>query len=396
MPELSERAGLMPASPIRKLVPYADAAKARGIEVLHLNIGQPDLEAPEQFWDGIRGTIGKVVEYTHSAGTAGLRKATIELYKAKGIDLKEGQLMVTTAGSEAVNFALMACCNPGDEVIVPEPFYANYLGFATGIGVKIVPITTYVDQDFRLPSAEEFAAKITPRTKAIMICNPSNPTGTIYDRSQLLALRDVVLEHNLFLIADEVYREFNYTASEVPSVLQLEGLEQHAIMCDSVSKRYSLCGARIGFLCSRNADLMDAALRMGQARLSPPAIEQAGVEAASTTPQAYFDAMREEYRHRRDTLVSRLQKMPGVVVPQIDGAFYATVRLPIDDSDKFCQWLLEHFSLNGKTVMMAPGTGFYATPGLGRDEVRMAYVLKAEKIELAMDCLEAALTQYNS
>ena len=338
--------------------------------------------------------IGKVVEYSHSAGIPSLRKATLKLYADKGINLVDGQLMVTTAGSESVNFALLATCNPGDEVIVPEPFYANYLGFATAAGVKIVPITTYVEQDFRLPSAADFAAKISPRTKAIMICNPSNPTGTVYDRAQLEALRDVCLEHNLFLIADEVYREFNYTASEVPSVLQLEGLEQHAIMCDSVSKRYSLCGARIGFLCSRNAEFMDAALRMGQARLSSPAIEQAGVEAASTTPQSYFDAMREEYRHRRDTLVRRLKAMPGVVVPQIDGAFYATVRLPIDDSDAFCQWLLEHFSHDGRTVMMAPGTGFYATPGRGKDEVRMGNVLRAGGIELPVVCLERALQEY--
>lgn len=384
----------MPASPIRKLMPFAYAAKARGVQIYHLNIGQPDLAAPPEFWAGIEGAMGRIVEYTDSAGIPSLRTASRELYAAKGIELEEGQLMVTTAGSEALLFALMSCCNPGDEVIVPEPFYANYLGFAVPAGVKLVAITTWIEDNYALPSAAEFALKITDRTKAILICNPSNPTGTVYDKAQIEALGAIAKERDLFLIADEVYREFNYTTSSIPSVLQLPGMEQNAIMVDSVSKRYSLCGARVGYLCSRNAEVMAGALKFGQARLSPPLLEQLGVESATKTPQAYFDNMREEYRARKDFLVKALSGINGVVCPRIDGAFYAMVRLPIDDCDKFCQWLLESFEFQGSTVMLAPGTGFYATAGLGKDEVRIAYVLKKENLEKAMVCLREALAVY--
>lgn len=395
MPKASQRAHDAPPSPIRKLVPYADAAKKRGVDVIHLNIGQPDIEAPEAFWTAITKDHPKVLEYSHSAGNESLRnkmRATYE--KMLGITLGPTDLMVTTAGSEAICFAMLACCNEGDEVIVPEPFYANYLGFAVATGIKLVTIPTFIEQDFALPAAEAFAERISSRTRAILICNPNNPTGTLYDVDQLRGLRDVVIKHDLFLIADEVYREFNYTENQVPSVLQMEGLEQHAIMVDSVSKRFSLCGARLGFLVSKNADIMSGALRFGMARLSPPGLAQIGVEAAMDTPDSYFQEVREEYRKRRDTIVSRLKAMPGVFVPRIDGAFYATVRLPIDDCDVFCQWLLESFEFEGKTLMVSPATGFYGTPGLGKDEVRFAYVLNCERIEQAMDCLEAALKVY--
>lgn len=396
MPHVSARAVAMPASPIRRLVPYAEAAAARGIRIHHLNIGQPDVESPQEFWQAIQRTAatGKVLEYSHSAGHASLRKGVREAYAALGIHLDEPELIVTTAGSEAVSFALMATLNPGDEVLVPEPMYANYLGFAELAGVRVLPLPTSIDEDFALPSAAEFAARLTPRTRAILICNPNNPTGTVYDAAQLAALREVVLRHDLFLIADEVYREFNYTGQPVPSVLALEGLERHAVMVDSVSKRFSLCGARIGFLASRNADVMSAALRMAQARLAPPTLEQIGVEAALAAPAAYFDSVRAEYRARRDLVTQRLAALPGALCPRIDGAFYATVRLPVDDSDRFCQWLLEGFDHDGETVMLAPATGFYGTPGSGRDEVRLAYVLNQYRLGRAMDCLEAALRVY--
>ena len=384
----------MPSSPIRRLVPFAEQAKARGIQIFHLNIGQPDVESPAEFWAAIDRARPKVLEYSHSAGTQGLRDRVRRYYASIGIELEPHELIVTTAGSEAVLFAMMSCLNPGEQVLVPEPFYANYLGFATACGVEVVPLTTRIEDDFALPDADDFAAKIGLRTKAILICNPSNPTGTIFDKGQLEELREIVLRHDLFLISDEVYREFNYTGSEMPSVLQLPGLEQHAVMCDSVSKRFSLCGARIGFLASHNGDLMQAAVKFAQARLAPPMLEQIGVEGAMETPPAYFEAMRDEYRARRDLLVELLGQMEGVTCPKIDGAFYAMVRLPIDDADRFCQWLLECFEHNGKTVMMAPGTGFYDTQGRGLDEVRIAYVLNRQAIGEAMECLAHALAVY--
>lgn len=395
MPQASTRAHLAPPSPIRKLAPYADAAKAKGIDVIHLNIGQPDIEAPEEFWSALSQGRPRVLEYSHSAGNPSLRAKARASYQAQlGIELADNELMVTTAGSEALVFAMMACLNPGDEIIIPEPFYANYLGFAVLAGVTVVPITTYLDQDFALPSIEAFEEKITPRTKAILICNPSNPTGTIYSTAQLHALAEVVRKHDLYLMADEVYREFNYTSEPVLSVLQLPGLEQNAVMVDSVSKRFSLCGARLGFLVSKNAEVMSGALRFGQARLSPPALAQIGVEGALLAGPEYFDQVRGEYRARRDRLVQSLSEIPGAKCPKIDGAFYATVRLPIDDGDQFCQWLLEEFSHEGATVMVSPASGFYATPGLGKDEVRFAYVLEEGRLDRAMDCLKAALKVY--
>lgn len=380
---------------MRKLSPYADAAKAKGIDVIHLNIGQPDIEAPEQFWKAIQEKRPRVLEYTHASGNGSLRKKTRELYQRDmGITLEEHELIVTTAGSEAICFAMMACCNEGDEIIVPEPMYANYLGFACTAGVKIVAIPTRIEDDFALPNAAQFAERITPRTKAILICNPSNPTGTVYLKDQLEALRDICLKHDLFLIADEVYREFNYTDAAIPSVLQLTGLENHAVMVDSVSKRYSLCGARLGFLVSKNKEVMRGASTFAQARLSPPALAQIGVEGAEDASREYFDNVRREYMRRRDVLVGRLSKMEGVLCPSIEGAFYAMVRLPIDDSDRFCQWMLESFSHEGRTVMMAPGTGFYSDRSSGLDQVRIAYVLNAERLDQAMDALEHALSVY--
>lgn len=394
MPNVSSRAHIVPASPIRKLLPYADAAIAKGIKVHFLNIGQPDLEPPKEFWDAIHRRTSKMVEYTNSVGIPSLRKKALEFYANKGIRLEESQLIVTTAGSEALIFALMACLNPGDEVIIPEPLYANYNGFSAMCDIKVVPIPTVIEDNFALPPAEAFAERITPKTKAILICNPNNPTGTVYDRAQLEALRDLAIKHDLFIFADEVYEVFNYTGQSVPSVLELEGLEMHAVRVDSVSKRFSLCGARIGFLMSRNPEIMTAATRFAQARLSVPVLEQVGVEACLGVSPEYFDAIRTEYTHRRDVLTTELRKIPGVVVPEIHGAFYAMVQLPIDDCDRFCQWMLEEFQYKGQSVMMAPGTGFYATPGKGKNQVRIAYVVKSEDIVAAMECLGEALKVY--
>lgn len=384
----------MPASPIRKLAPYADAAKDAGVTVLHLNIGQPDLPSPDEFWSAVKGCTEPTLEYSPSNGIAELRKGASDYYKGIGIEVEPEHIIITTAGSEALCFAMMTVLNSGDEVIVPEPLYANYIGFATQCDIKVIPLTTKIEDNFALPSTEEFAAKITPRTKAILICNPSNPTGTVYSNEQLEQLRELALKHNLFVIADEVYRDFNYTGKPIKSVLQLDGLDERAVMIDSVSKRYSLCGARIGFLVSRNKELINQALKFAQARLSPPTLEQIGVLGALKTPAKYFDDVRVEYMKRRDIIVGRLGTIPGVVVPKIDGAFYATVQLPIDDSDRFCQWLLEEFRLNNHTVMLAPATGFYETDGLGRNEVRIAYVLNEDRLNLAMDVLEAALKSY--
>lgn len=394
MPELSSRSHRTPASPIRKLLPYADKAKAEGVKVYFLNIGQPDLEPPHGFWDAILNLPTRMVEYVNSAGFASLRTKARAMYARRGISLGENELLVTTAGSEALIFAMMACLNPGDEVIIPEPLYANYNGFAAMADIVVVPITTYIEDGFKLPPVSEFAKRITPRTKAILICNPNNPTGAVYSREQLEGLRDLALKHDLYIFADEVYSEFNYTGTPVPSVLELEGLEQHAVCVDSSSKRFSLCGARIGFLMSRNAELMAACTRFAQARLSSPMLEQIGVEACLDSGTEYFDGIRAEYVLRRDCLLRRLRAMPGVTVADVDGAFYAMVRLPIDDCDKFCQWMLESFRFQNQTVMMAPGTGFYASPGLGKNEVRIAYVLCCEEIEKAMDCLESALAVY--
>lgn len=394
MPKISERGVLMPPSPIRKLTPYADAAKKKGRKVYHLNIGQPDIETPPAIIDAVHEANVKVLEYSPSQGFESYRKKLAGYYAQRGIDVNPGQIIVTTGGSEAISFALMSCMNPGDEIIIPEPFYANYNGFAVSAAIKVVPINSTIDENFALPPIEAFEQAVTPRTKGIMICNPNNPTGYLYSKAELEVLRDICLKHDLFLFSDEAYREFCYDGQTHTSALQLEGLEQHAVLLDTISKRYSACGARIGALVTRNEDILNAVLKFAQARLSPPTFEQILGEAACDLPEDYFDAVLAEYASRRDLLVKRLQAMEGVSCPNPGGAFYAMARLPVDSSEVFCQWLLEEFEHEGATVMMAPASGFYATQGLGMDEVRLAYVLNEEAINKAMDCLEAALKAY--
>ena len=387
----------MPASPIRKLVPFAEGAKKRGVHVYHLNIGQPDIETPQEFFDAVaqsKETLEGIVSYSHSAGFESLRLRIIDYYARYGVKLGLENLTVTTGGSEAISFGMLACLDPGDEIIIPEPFYANYNGFGNATGVKVVPITTRIEDNFDLPEIEEFEKLITPRTKAILICNPSNPTGKLYSKEDLYKLRDLVKKYDLYLFADEVYREFAYDGHEHLSVLNLEGIEQNAIVVDSISKRFSACGARIGCLVSQNADIISTALKYAQARLSPPSLAQIGAEAVYGLEPNYFDPVIKDYVGRRNALVAALKAIPGVVIPESSGAFYMLVRLPIDDSDKFCQWVLESFDHEGATVMMAPATGFYATPGLGKDEVRIAYVLEEAKLKKAMECLARALELY--
>ncbi|OLY93473.1 aspartate aminotransferase [Cnuella takakiae] len=393
MLSISVRGEQMPASPIRKLVPYAEAAKKRGTKVYHLNIGQPDIETPPAIVDAVKNADIRVLEYSHSAGNESYRRKLVQYYTSVGIDVTHNQIMITTGGSEAIQFAFMVCLNPGDEVIIPEPFYANYNGFAVAAGVKVVPITASIDNGFALPPISEFEKVITPRTKAIMVCNPNNPTGYLYSRAEMEALKSICLERDLFLFSDEAYREFCYDGAFV-SALHLEGMDQHVVLMDTISKRYSACGARIGALVTKNAAVYNAAMKFAQARLSPPGLAQIMGEAAIDLPASYFDAPKAEYQARRDLLVRRLNAIPGVFCPNPGGAFYAIAQLPIDDSDRFCQWMLESFSHEGQTVMMAPATGFYGTPGLGKKEVRLAYVLNLHDIAAAMDCLEAALHQY--
>lgn len=395
MPVISHRGAQMPPSPIRKLVPYAETAKKKGTKVYHLNIGQPDIETPKAILDAVRHTDMKVLEYSHSAGFESYRKKLVEYYARNGVNVNHNQIIVTTGGSEAILFAIMSCLDPGDEIIIPEPFYANYNGFSTSAGIKIVPIPSGIDDGFSLPPIEAFEKAITTRTKAIMICNPNNPTGYLYSREELEVLKEICLKHDLFLFSDEAYREFCYDGKKHISALSLEGLEQHAILMDTISKRYSACGGRIGGFVTHNQQVLDAAMKFAQARLSPPSFAQILGEAAVDLPADYFSEVHAEYNSRRDVLVSRLQAMEGVKCPMPGGAFYAMAELPVDDSEKFCQWLLESFSYNGATVMMAPAAGFYATPGKGKQEVRLAYVLNKEDINGAMDCLEAALKEYN-
>lgn len=396
MPVISNRGAQMPPSPIRKLVPFAEAAKKKGINVYHLNIGQPDIETPPAIIDAVKHTDMKVLEYSHSAGFESYRKKLVTYYKRNDIELNHNQIIVTTGGSEAILFAMMSCLNPGDEIIIPEPFYANYNGFANSAGVKIKPIVSGIETGFALPSIEEFEQAVTPNTKAIMICNPNNPTGYLYSEQELNVLKAICLKHDLFLLSDEAYREFCYDGRKHISALSLEGLENHAILLDTISKRYSACGARIGAFVTRNQQVLDAAMKFAQARLSPPTFAQILGEAAVDLPLDYFDKVHAEYNARRDLLVKRLQAMDGVVCPNPGGAFYAMAKLPVDDSEKFCQWLLKSFSHNGATVMMAPASGFYATKGRGHNEVRLAYVLNEDAINAAMDCLEAALKAYNN
>jgi aspartate aminotransferase len=383
----------MPASPIRKLVPFAEAAKKRGTKVYHLNIGQPDIETPKMVLDAVRHSDFKVLEYSHSAGNESYRKKLVGYYKSVGIDVNEKQIIITTGGSEAILFGFMACLDAGDEVIIPEPFYANYNGFAVEAGVSVVPITSHIENGFALPPIEAIEAKITPRTKAIVICNPNNPTGYLYSAAEMEQLKNIILKHNLYLFSDEAYREFCYEGTQI-SALHLTGVDEHVVIMDTISKRYSACGGRIGAFITKNQALLDATMKFAQARLSPPSFAQIAGEAAIDLPANYFDDTKAEYKSRRDLIVTRLNAMEGVFCPNPGGAFYAMAKLPIDDADKFCQWLLEEFAHENQTVMLAPATGFYGTPGLGKQEVRLAYVLNLEDINKAMDCLEAALKVY--
>lgn len=384
----------MPDSPIRKLAPFANGAKERGVHVIHLNIGQPDISTPKPAMDAIRGIKRDVLEYSPSEGFASYRLGLARYYQSVGVSVTPDEILVTTGGSEALVFAFMSCLNPGDEVIIPEPFYANYNGFAAWAGIEVVPVTASIDNGFALPPMSAFEAAISDRTRAILICNPGNPTGTKYADESLQAVADLVKERDLFLFADEVYREFTYDGSMSPSVLSLKDLEQHAVVIDSVSKRYSMCGARVGALVTKNPDVRTAAMRFAMARLSPPTLAQVAAEAALETPASYFEEARAEYKSRRDALVQGLNAIDHVECPTPGGAFYAVAKLPIDDSDSFCQWMLESFEHEGSTVMMAPNSGFYATPGLGKQEVRMAYVLHQEDIRKAVQCIAVALQKY--
>jgi aspartate aminotransferase len=394
MPVISLKGKMMPASPIRKLVPFSEEAKKRGTKVYHLNIGQPDIETPENVMNKIRNIDLKVLEYSHSAGMISYRKKLVEYYKRVGIDVTPEEMIVTTGGSEAILFAMNSCLDPGDEIIIPEPFYANYNGFSLTAGVVVKPIDSVIENGFALPPMKAFEDAITPRTKAIMICNPNNPTGYLYSKEELESLREIVLKHDLFLFSDEVYREFTYDGRKHYSVMNLEGIEENVVLLDSISKRYSACGARIGVLISKNKEVICTAMKFAQARLSPPTFGQIAGEEAINTPDSYFKKVLEEYHNRRNIVVESINKMPGCFCPEPGGAFYAVARLPIDDSDKFCQWLLEDFSFEGQTVMLAPATGFYSTKGRGLDEVRISYVLNVNDLKRAMKCLEEALKVY--
>ncbi|MES2837740.1 MAG: pyridoxal phosphate-dependent aminotransferase [Bacteroidota bacterium] len=394
MPKISSKAAAMPASPIRKLVPFADAAKKQGKTIYHLNIGQPDIETPETMLNAIHNFQPKVVEYSHSAGMESYRKKLAGYYKSYNINVEHNEIMITNGGSEAILIAMMTCLNEGDEIIIPEPFYANYNGFAVQANVTVKPIRSYIETGFALPPIEDFEKVITPKTKAIMICNPGNPTGYLYSKEELQKLRDLVLKYDLYLFSDEVYREFCYDGKEYTSVMHLLGIDDNVVLMDSISKRYSACGARIGALITKNKDVMAAALKFAQVRLSPPTFGQVAAEAAIDTPAIYFENVKKEYVARRDYVIEALNKIPGVFCPKPSGAFYCIARLPIDDADVFCQWLLEKFSHDNKTVMLAPATGFYSTPGAGKNEVRIAYVLNLDSLKNAMLCLEKALEVY--
>ena len=393
MLQISNRGNAMPASPIRKLVPYAEAAKKRGLTVYHLNIGQPDIETPKKIRDAIHNADFKILEYTHSAGLESYRKKLAQYYQGVGINVDHNEIIITTGGSEAILFGFMACLDPGDEVIIPEPFYANYNGFAIAAGVNVVPITSHIENGFALPPIEDFEQKITSKTKAIVICNPNNPTGYNYSEAEMQKLKQIILKHNLFLFSDEAYREFTYEGKQF-SAMHLSDVDDNIVLMDTISKRYSACGARIGAFVTKNKQLLDATMKFAQMRLCSPYLEQLAGEAAIDLPADYFNDTKAEYQSRRDLIVKRLNAMEGVFCPNPGGAFYAMAQLPIDDADVFCQWLLEDFSYQNQTVMLAPATGFYGTKGLGMNEVRLAYVLNLDAINHAMDCLEAALKVY--
>lgn len=395
MPKVSIKGQQMPESPIRKLVPYAEIAKKKGHKVYHLNIGQPDIKTPDVALQAVKNADITVLEYSHSAGFESYRTKLSQYYKNHGLPIDTQDIIITTGGSEALLFAMGSTMDAGDEIIIPEPFYANYNGFSTASGVNVVPVISGIETGFALPPIEAFEKLITPKTKAILICNPGNPTGYLYSQEEILKLAEIVKKHDLFLIADEVYREFIYDGDKHFSVMNVPGLEEHAIMIDSVSKRYSMCGARIGCIVSKNKDVMATAMKFAQARLSPPTYAQIASEAALETPQSYFDGVISEYKDRRDTLITELNKIEGVKVATPKGAFYCIAKLPIDNADKFAQWLLESYDLNGETVMVAPAAGFYSTPNVGLDEVRIAYVLKKDDLIRSVQILKEAITTYN-
>jgi aspartate aminotransferase len=394
MPQISEKGKLMPASPIRKLVPFAEEAKRRGVKIYHLNIGQPDIPTPQVALDAVRNNTLKVVEYSHSAGNESYRRKLSDYYQGIDIRVDHNQILITTGGSEAILFALMSCLNPGDEVITPEPFYANYNGFAVTAGVKIIPVTSSIENGFALPPVSDFEKLINERTRGVIICNPNNPTGYLYSQAEMETLGELIVKHDLYLFSDEVYREFCYDGHSHFSAMHLPGAGENVILLDSVSKRYSACGVRIGALVTKNKDVISTALKFAQARLSPPSLGQILGEAALDTPDEYFEDVSAEYVERRNLMVKMLNTMEGVVCPTPKGAFYTTVRLPVNDADEFAKWLLSDFNYNNETVMLAPASGFYSTPGLGRDEVRIAYVLNCEDLKKALICLEQALKVY--
>lgn len=395
MPKVSHKGQQMPESPIRKLVPFAEGAKKKGHTVYHLNIGQPDIKTPEVALNAIKENTIKILEYSHSAGFESYRTKLAAYYQNHGIQVNTPDIIITTGGSEALLFALGSTLDAGDEIIIPEPFYANYNGFSVASGVTVVPVISTIDEGFALPPIADFEKLITPKTKAILICNPGNPTGYLYTQDEINQLAELVKKHDLFLIADEVYREFIYDGDKHYSVMNVPGIEEHAIMIDSVSKRYSMCGARIGCIVSKNKEVMATAMKFAQARLSPPTFAQIASEAALDTPQSYFDEVIGEYKERRDTLIAELSKIQGVKVATPKGAFYCIAKLPVDNADKFAQWLLESFDSNGQTVMVAPAAGFYSTPGVGLDEIRIAYVLKKEDLIRSVQILKEAIAAYN-
>ena len=394
MPDISKRGQLMPSSPIRRLVPLAEGAARRGCKVYRLNIGQPDILTSPKALEAIRNINTSLIDYGHSAGNESLRRKFADFYKRIGVKLDYQDILITTGGSEAITFALLACLNAGDEIIVPEPFYANYLSFAIAADVDVVPVTSFIENGFALPPVSEFEKKITPRTRAILICNPNNPTGYLYSWQEMEQIRDLVMKHNLFFLCDEVYRELCYDTKTIRSAMLLEGIDEHLILLDSVSKRYSATGLRVGVLASRNRDLIQTALKFGQARLCPPNIGQLAAEAALDSPPEYNDYVFNEFLQRRNYMVEALNAIPGVFCPKPKGAFYTMVRLPVDDAEKFAMWLLQEFEHNRQTVMLAPGSGFYKTPGLGKQEVRIAYVLNTDDLKNAMECLKRGLEAY--
>jgi len=394
MLNISKKGKAMPESPIRKLVPFAEAARKRGVKIYPLNIGQPDIETPEIALNAVRNFEPNVVEYSHSAGMPSLRKKLVDYYKTVDIDVEADEIIVGAGASEALLFAFQTIMDAGDEVIIPEPFYANYNGFATNAGISVKPIFSSIDTGFALPPIEEFEKNITFKTKAILVCNPNNPTGYLYSKEELETLRDIVKKHNLFLISDEVYREFTYDGKKHYSAMHLDGIDKNVILIDSVSKRYSACGVRIGWMISKNKDVISTAMKFAQARLSPPTFGQVAAEAAVDTPDSYFEKVTKEYLARRDAVVEGINNIKDAFCPNPSGAFYVVAKLPIDDSDKFCQWLLEDFAYENQTVMLAPASGFYSTPGKGKDEVRISYVLKVEDLKASIKVLDEALKVY--